>query len=121
MQKTEGLVRARMLMAFCPPLRMVGNVFAWLSPVDQLAALDVVLVFPCPPLHAFARLQSIFHEIFPLSSSRKTLEPALLFAIILFQWFLKFFLKSTRNHDRAICTEQTFTVNDVYNRTERKI
>jgi hypothetical protein len=41
-----------MLMAFCPPLGMVGNVFAWSSPVKQLAALDVVLVFlvfPCPP------------------------------------------------------------------------
>jgi hypothetical protein len=38
--------------AFCPPLGMVGNVFAWSSPVDQLVALDVafvVLFFPCPP------------------------------------------------------------------------
>jgi len=41
-----------MLMAFCPPLGMAGNVFAWSSPVDQLAASDVALVlpvFPCSP------------------------------------------------------------------------
>lgn len=37
-QNAEGLVGARMLMAFCPPLGMVGNMFAWSSPVDQLAA-----------------------------------------------------------------------------------
>lgn len=31
-----------------------------------------------------------------------------------FLTILKFFLKSTRNHDRAICTEQTLAVNGVY-------
>jgi hypothetical protein len=36
-----------MLMAFCPLLGMVGNVFAWSSPVDQLAAIDVrIICFP---------------------------------------------------------------------------
>ncbi|MGB5687479.1 MAG: hypothetical protein WBM35_16845 [Candidatus Electrothrix sp.] len=38
-----------MLMAFCPPLGMAGNVFA--SPVDQLAAIDV------GPLRARASLR----------------------------------------------------------------
>ncbi len=36
-----------MLLAFCPPLGMVGNVFA--SPAGHLAAIDVALVVPVVP------------------------------------------------------------------------
>lgn len=70
-------------MAFCPPFGMVGNVFVWSSPVDQLAAMDVALVvpiFPCSPYilkpflffakvspfyTSFSKVPKIFLEISP--------------------------------------------------------
>ncbi|MCI5125872.1 MAG: hypothetical protein D3925_15730 [Candidatus Electrothrix sp. AR5] len=33
-----------MLMVFCPPFGMMGNVLAWSLPVDQLVMVDIVLV-----------------------------------------------------------------------------
>ena len=53
MQNVEGLGWDTDVDGVLPAARyVVGNVFAWSSPVDQLAAIDVarvLLVFPCPP------------------------------------------------------------------------